>query len=746
MSYQTKSTKRLIEGDSNNNKIWMPNFRSCFRLLLIARVISALYSNITDCDETYNYWEPLHLLTHSPFPFSHSQTPFQTWEYSPQFAIRSWAYIVQYVPIAGTIMRLLGKEKSASFYATRTFLAFCSSMTEAAFLQTISDVIHPQIARYTLVLLLFSAGLFESSTALLPSTFVMYTTTWAMSFAFKLSTEASDKFPLNRSILSSTNGLRTLAATAIFALGALLAWPFALILALPFVFEELFLPYGLIVPTSRYLEFILVRSGQWIKTVLISALIAIPIVSVDSLAYARLAIVPLNIITYNVLSARRGAGPELYGVEPWYYYLLNLALNFGPALLFALISLPMMILLSILDPERISFASKSTFTQDASKKKSEGRSTAKANVISSSPGLLLTFRLLPFYLWLGLLTLQAHKEERFVYPAYPILCFNAAVGLYSLKSFIDFIIASLIKGQQNKPSTSRHQGFSITTLMTGIILAVTCLISISRSFHTTRSYNAPFDVLRHLSEDELPRVIRQNFPMSEGTEKTGSTQSDKEAKVDLSLLLKLKEDSQQEEPLRLCYGKEWYRFPSTYLVPDGVKVDFITSEFRGILPKHFARGEEAKYATIKDGLSNLSATLWPWGIFTQPMREGFNDLNREETDRYVGVNNCDYLVDVDWTHRYADQSFVEQNENSREPRYLLDKENWTAIYCTNFLDASWSRANPEASKVGKVRATIERAFHIPNAFRGQTNRYGQYCLLRTKRANSVANSVYTIRS
>lgn len=738
MSFQHQSNGRLIAGDPNK-KIWMPNFRSCFRILLIARVMSALYSNITDCDETYNYWEPLHLLTHSPTPFSNSQTPFQTWEYSPQFAIRSWAYIVQYVPIAGSIMRLLGKEKSASFYATRTFLASCSSMTEAAFLQTIADVIHTQIARYTLVLLVFSAGLYESSTALLPSTFVMYTTTWAMSFAFKPSTEGNDRFPINRKILSTSNRFRTLAATAIFALGALLAWPFALVLALPFVFEELFLPSGLLVQTKGYADFVLLRTGRWIKTVILSALIAVPIIFVDSMAYARLAIVPLNIITYNVLSARRGAGPELYGVEPWYYYLLNLALNFGPALVFALISLPMMLLLAIFDPERISFSASSTFTQEASKKKSDGNSSGSGNVIGSSSGLLLTFRLLPFYLWLGMLTLQAHKEERFVYPAYPLLCFNAAVGLYCFKSLLDSFIASLTRGQQSKSSTLRQQGFTIATIVTGAILAVTCLISISRSLHTTHSYNAPFDVLRHLSEEELPRVIRKHFPEGEGAKKISTTQVGR-GEVNLSLLLKLPRTSQQEEPLRLCYGKEWHRFPSTYLVPDGVKVDFIASEFKGILPKHFARGEEARSAVVPtNAFSNLAATFWPWRTFTQPMREGFNDLNREEPDRYVEIGSCDYLVDVDWTHRFADRSFVEEAANSREPRYLLDQKKWTAIHCTDFLDAGWSRADPGASKLEKVRATIDRAFHIPNAFRGRTNRYGQYCLLRTKRTNSVAN-------
>lgn len=31
-------------------------------LLLVARLASAYWGHIADCDETYNYWEPLHFL------------------------------------------------------------------------------------------------------------------------------------------------------------------------------------------------------------------------------------------------------------------------------------------------------------------------------------------------------------------------------------------------------------------------------------------------------------------------------------------------------------------------------------------------------------------------------------------------------------------------------------------------------------------------------------------------------------
>lgn len=66
----------------------------------------------------------------------------------------------------------------------------------------------------------------------------MYTSTLAFSYAFTPS--------------SSQNSHRTLATTLIFASGGIVGWPFALALALPFVFEELFV-YGtdLVAPETK---------------------------------------------------------------------------------------------------------------------------------------------------------------------------------------------------------------------------------------------------------------------------------------------------------------------------------------------------------------------------------------------------------------------------------------------------------------------------------------------------------------
>lgn len=87
------------------------------------RITGAMYSNIDDCDEgttfmskkmcngmltnslttVFNFWEPLHFLDRG--------YGFQTWEVSPEYSIRSWAYIVFHLLPAQIPKFLLGVEK-----------------------------------------------------------------------------------------------------------------------------------------------------------------------------------------------------------------------------------------------------------------------------------------------------------------------------------------------------------------------------------------------------------------------------------------------------------------------------------------------------------------------------------------------------------------------------------------------------------------------------------------------------------
>lgn len=52
----------VTNAPSDLRSISYPGGAIALTLLLTARLISAYYGHISDCDETYNYWEPLHYL------------------------------------------------------------------------------------------------------------------------------------------------------------------------------------------------------------------------------------------------------------------------------------------------------------------------------------------------------------------------------------------------------------------------------------------------------------------------------------------------------------------------------------------------------------------------------------------------------------------------------------------------------------------------------------------------------------
>jgi alpha-1,2-mannosyltransferase len=102
-----------------------------------------------------------------------------------------------------------------------------------------------------------------------------------------------------------------------------------------------------------------------------------------------------------------------------------LLLNFNVMLPLALVSLPALLVTSVFDRKRLGYVNVS---------KEE-----------SSPFTILGLRLSPFYLWMIILTSQAHKEERFMFPAYTMLCFNAAVTIYLIRGWMEVAYIKITK-------------------------------------------------------------------------------------------------------------------------------------------------------------------------------------------------------------------------------------------------------------------------------------------------------------
>jgi len=74
---------------------------------------------------------------------------------------------------------------------------------------------------------------------------------------------------------------------------------------------------------------------------------------------------------------------------------------------------------------------------------------------------------------------------------------------------------------------------------------------------------------------------------------------------------------------RVCVGREWYRFPSSFFL-----------------------APNASLAYFSDGVANQLPTQFS---DTRIAPSHMNDQNREEPSRYVPLNTCDYVIDVNLT-------------------------------------------------------------------------------------------------
>jgi alpha-1,2-mannosyltransferase len=123
-------------------------------------------------------------------------------------------------------------------------------------------------------------------------------------------------------------------------------------------------------------------------------------------------------------------------------------------------------------------------------------------------------------------------------------------------------------------------------------------------------YHAPMTVVYEFEHHEVPRLLNVT-----GHIYVGHSADDEQApRIDLSPV--------KDFGLKLCIGKEWYRFPGSYLIPEGIRVDWVKSEFDGLLPGHFEKVEKR------------TSLLW-FADGTRVIPKGMNDLNHEEAMHHV---------------------------------------------------------------------------------------------------------------
>eukprot|EP00041_Stephanoeca_diplocostata_P022018 m.521822 g.521822 ORF g.521822 m.521822 type:complete len:558 (-) comp21964_c0_seq5:127-1800(-) len=550
------------------------SFLTAALILVTVRVLGVAFAHVTDCDEVYNYWEPLHFLLYG--------SGSQTWEYSPVYALRSYAYLLPHGAPARVLSLLVGvNDKVTIFYATRAALGICSALCEAKLCASASRSVAfgPKVAWLTLGFLAVSPGMTQASVAFLPSSSAMYLCTAAVA-----------------------DWMHGRTRSAIFGIAAstLVVWPFSGALGIPIALD------------------VAVRRGRIVSFIGTSlAALAVflgPTLAIDSYFYCKPVFAALNIVLYNVLSENTSS--ELYGTEPWTFYFVNGFLNLNVAFVAGLLG-PLIALLAVI-------------TGGASRRRAVDR----------------LLYLAPIMVWVLIFFPQAHKEERFLFPMYPLVCLS---GAYAVASVIS-AIASLMQRIPSSPFSSS----SVSKLLLAAVFAVACVLSASRTIAVYKAYHAPMDVYRH---------VHAITPTREG--------------------------------IRICVGKEWYRFPSSFFLPPplasshgAVSFDFIKSEFSGLLP-----GKFAEHAS---------------GNATWVIPEAMNNMNAEEPSRYVDVATCDYIIDQD---RGAMSTAL-------EPNFRTHRREWEEVACYPFLEPARTNA-------------LYRAFYIPGVSAKQTV-YNAYCLLKRK--------------
>lgn len=349
-------------------------------LLLLSRALGARYHIATDCDEVFNYIEPVHYLIHG--------YGLQTWENHGAFALRSWLYhIVHAIPPAAAQKLELPKEMQ--LLSSRIACSMACLFAEVIFARAIRSSVGLSASRFFVLLATSNAGIFVAAPSPLPNA-------TAMSF---LSLACSSAL-LHLDLL----------ACALSAVCVLFTWPFAGVAAIPLGV------LSLLDSSKSFLRRFLHTSGAILGA---SASVMVLSVAADQYYYQRVTSSIVNLVKYNVFSNK---GSSLYGTEPISYYGKNLLLNMNVVTLLCMLQLLV---------ERRYTVNLCATTLKKGKKDDEDNvssSYARAKRYLDSDRIMSATCLPCFCLLLTMLTVQ-HKEERFLYPVYTSFLASAAITI-----------------------------------------------------------------------------------------------------------------------------------------------------------------------------------------------------------------------------------------------------------------------------------------------------------------------------
>jgi len=589
--------------------------------LVITRLYAVFNSIISDCDEVYNYWEPLNFLIRY---FGK-----KTWEYQPEYSIRSWTYLLPYALLKYPVDWLQksleisgafgngGIPAYSYFYLVRLVLAIAFSFAECHLADALT-LVSDELSNWFLVFEISSPGVFQASVSLLPSSFALLfgmlsTASIIKYFRYDLlshkiendfaesiekegtlskknaeNDELSDSTipdSASDSMESSNLGAKTDQTNADFmnlttpqlflctlykeALAGRDRY-FALAIASSAIGGIIGWPFCLLltVPFIFHVAISILARRSPLK----------PLSSINSkkwtlFIYFLAGIACVYMVTWTGLEI----DSLFYNkrtIVPWnivFYNVLHATKESGPNIFGVESSFYYFVNLLLNYHVIFLFALANLFTL-----------SSKTFKMGFKEG-FVTYRL-PLLLWLTVFSFQPHKEERFMFPAYHMISISAAA--FASKIFRMFIF---YQRQGICYHVTRFAFFFIVVLCG--VLRITCLIE---------NYGAPLSAFKALSSYDA--VIYNDLANSTTAE-------------------------------NVCIGREWYHYPSSFFLKSNQRLRYVENGFRGMLPGDFIEPSNHSFGGIRNS--------------TRINQKGFNNLNHYNPDfSQKGFDRCDYFIDI----------------------------------------------------------------------------------------------------
>lgn len=624
---------------------------AAFLLLSLTHYFAASFLPISDCDETFNFVEPIHYLLYGSGK--------QTWEMCSWFALRSWLFLWIYAWPA-VLIRSAASLSSVHVYFYLRILNGCAAATaELFFVCSVWFTFSGKAAMVALLLLLANYPIQHAAVSVLPTSFAMICNFVVLGCWLRTQSWTSSSASLSCFGGRPTRNTKPAAAACTVQLSTMMlpSPPFAPPRHLCwFIGAALFFsvlavvagwPFAALISALVGLDLLLRFPAHTLACTLGSLLVVCAATFVaDARYYCRRTLSSWNVVRYNVFSSS-GRGPELFGVEPISFLWKNLMLNFH--LMFVAVMLAPLVLLCAPRRELIATAARSVavgsgrppsdgtahgpndsavsptsslvhsrlWTSDTHGNAAEPHSSLPANrhprgqLPAATAGAVASrlsrerewLHMMPFFVWLLFWMSITHKEERFMSPAYPfmVLAATRTLCLLFFPDAADVQLTSAANAQgtaltcqlPRRPSRS-PQGCPLPAILgwrhlAGLIFFLAFfLLSYSRAMAVYVFYSGPERMLY----DWHP--VLQAEAQRTWEAKRQAVRRDAAVRGGASpSSLPPGTTAQQTQDLHayytVCLGREWYRFPSSFFIDYRyARYQFLhTPYFHGMLPMSF---------------------------------------------------------------------------------------------------------------------------------------------------------------